>query len=138
MSKFQLCTTLGAQKNAEKPKSKKLQTLDGRLPPEVGSDWLETWPKRVSDDSRHFVLRRRKTKKCLKKSTSKFFCFKNCPFWRSYTVLGVTGRFSMKNDPRGPGFQPSTTLGGGVKSGKTKIFRTFCQKSISQKSWFTI
>ena len=35
-----------------------LQTSNGRLPLEDGSDWHETLPKRVSDDSRHFILRR--------------------------------------------------------------------------------
>ena len=32
-------------------------------PLEDGSDRRETWPKRVSDDSRHFIFRRRKPKK---------------------------------------------------------------------------
>ena len=32
------------------------QTLNGRLPPEDSSDWPQTWPKRVSDDPRHFIF----------------------------------------------------------------------------------
>ena len=36
------------------------QTLNGRLAPEHGSDRRETLGKRVSDDSRHFIFRRRK------------------------------------------------------------------------------
>ena len=32
------------------------QTLNGRLPPEDSSDWLETWPKRVSDDPQWFIF----------------------------------------------------------------------------------
>ena len=30
--------------------------LNGRLPPEDGSDRAQTWPKRVSDDSQHFIF----------------------------------------------------------------------------------
>ena len=37
-----------------------LETSNGRLPPEHGSDRRETWPKHVSEDSRHFIFRRRK------------------------------------------------------------------------------
>ena len=36
---------------------------NGRLPLENGSDRRETVRKRVSDDSRHFIFRRRKQKK---------------------------------------------------------------------------
>ena len=56
LSKFQLGTTLGAHRNAEKPKRKKVQTLDGRLHPEDGSDWPENLGKRVSDDSQHLIF----------------------------------------------------------------------------------
>ena len=38
------------------------ETLNGRLPLKHGSDRPETLPKRVSDDSRHFIFRRRKPK----------------------------------------------------------------------------
>ena len=62
LSKFQLGTTLGGHKNAEKPKRKKVQTLNGRLPPEDGSVRPENLAKRVSDDSQHLIFRRR-TKK---------------------------------------------------------------------------
>ena len=39
------------------------QILDGRLPPKDGSVRSQTLPKRVSDDPRHFIYPRRKTKK---------------------------------------------------------------------------
>ena len=61
-SKSQLRTTLGGHKNAEKPKRKKVQTLNGRLPPEDGSVRPENLAKRVSDDSQHLIFRRRKKK----------------------------------------------------------------------------
>ena len=38
----------------------KCKTLNRRLPTEIGSYSLETWWKRVSDDSAHFVFWRRK------------------------------------------------------------------------------
>ena len=34
--------------------------MNGRLPLEDSSDWPQTWPKRVSDDPRHFIFRRPK------------------------------------------------------------------------------
>ena len=47
--------------------AKKFEFLNGRLPPEDGSVRPQTLGKRVSDDPRHFIFRRRKTifgKKC--------------------------------------------------------------------------
>ena len=41
---------------------KSCKTLTGRLPPEDGSVRPQTLGKRVSDDSRHFIFRRRKKK----------------------------------------------------------------------------
>ena len=38
------------------------KTLNGRLAPEDGSDRRQTLGKRVSDDPRHFIFRRRKKK----------------------------------------------------------------------------
>ena len=38
-----------------------LQTLNGRLPLKLGSDRPQTLPKRVSDDPRHFIVRRKQT-----------------------------------------------------------------------------
>ena len=35
---------------------KKFKTLNGRLPLKHGSDQAQTFPKRVSDDSRHFIF----------------------------------------------------------------------------------
>ncbi len=40
-----------------------LQTLNGRLPLKLGSDRPQTLPKRVSDDPRHFIFRRKKNRK---------------------------------------------------------------------------
>ena len=39
------------------------ETSNGRSPFEQSSDWCETLGKRVPDDSRHLIFRRRKTKK---------------------------------------------------------------------------
>ena len=53
-------------KRRRTPKRKQLktsQTLNSRLPPEDGSVWPETWPKPVSGDPRHFIVRRPKQKK---------------------------------------------------------------------------
>ena len=36
------------------------ETSNGRLPLEISSDRLQTWPKRVSDDPRRFIFRRQK------------------------------------------------------------------------------
>ena len=72
LSKFQLGTTLGGYKNAEKPKRKKVQTLNGRLPPEDGSVRPENLAKRVSDDSQHLIFRRRKKKSGTIFSSTKF------------------------------------------------------------------
>ena len=44
-----------------------LQTLKVRLPPEDSSVRRETWPKRVSDDPRHFIFRRPESRKFVKK-----------------------------------------------------------------------
>ena len=46
------------------------ETLNGRLPLEDGSDRPQTWPKRVSDESRHFIFWRPK-KKMMKFSEQK-------------------------------------------------------------------
>ena len=37
-----------------------MKTLNGRLPLKLRSDRPQTLPKRVSDDPRHFIVRRRK------------------------------------------------------------------------------
>ena len=71
------------------------ETSNGRLPPKHGSDRRETLPKRVSDDPRHFIFRRRKiffgetnrSRNCVCRS-----------FWqvleeRSYMKMEVTGGF---------------------------------------------
>ena len=98
---------------------KKLQTLNGRLPPEDGSVRRETLGKRVSDHSQHFIFRH--PQKIVGENVwSKFLCFAILlRFLRSYEFLDVTGRFSLKNDPPCNKFQLSTTRGGGVKGKKT-------------------
>ena len=61
LSKFQPPTTLGGRENAEKlkqQKAQKLRTLNGRLPPEQGSDWRETLGKGVLDNPQHLIFRR--------------------------------------------------------------------------------
>ena len=97
------------------------KTLPSRLPLEDGSVRPQTLGKRVSDDSQHFIFRRRKhffgkifwwkfssKKKIVGKST-------NCLFLRSYGFLDVIGRCASKSYPQSFDFQLSTTFGGGVK-----------------------
>ena len=38
------------------------ETLNGHLPLKHNSDRRQTWPKRVSDDPRHFIFRRSKNR----------------------------------------------------------------------------
>ena len=45
-----------------------------------------------------------------------------CLFWRSCEFLDVNGRSASKNHCRNYGFQPSTTLGGGVKKAISVFF----------------
>ena len=79
LSKFQLGTTLGGWKNAEKPKRKKVQTLNGRLPPEDGSVRPENLGKRVSDEFQHLIFRRSKKKFGRKFSAENFSVAQSCP-----------------------------------------------------------
>ena len=53
---------------------KKMRPLKVRLPPEDGSDWPETWPKRVSGDPRTFTFWRRRPKN-FRIFRSRSFCF---------------------------------------------------------------
>ena len=85
-----------------------------------GSVRPQTLGKRVSDDSRHFIFRRRKKKWrkfSIKFSSKNFFVGKstNCLFLRSYGFLDVIGRCASKSYPQSFDFQLSTTFGGGVK-----------------------
>ena len=52
-----------------------------------------------------------------------------CLFWRSCAGLDVTGRCASKIHCQTYRFQPSTTLGGGVKREKAVFFRSFGQKT---------
>ena len=92
-----------------------LKILNGRLHPEDGSDRPQTWGKRVSDDSRHLIFRRRKI--FFGKNFSKKFWRKinNSIFWRSYAGLSVTGRCALKSYCLQFIYFLSTTLGEGVK-----------------------
>ena len=90
------------------------ETLNGHLSFEDGSDRRETLPKRVSDDSRHLIFRRRKIVDEIF-GAKRQHDTKNHSFWRSYEFLSVTSRFSTKNHPRCPEFQVSTFLGEGVQ-----------------------
>ena len=109
------------------------KTLTGRLPPEDGSVRPQTLGKRVSDDSRHFIFRRRKKnwrKFSIKIFIKKIFVGKltNCLFLRSYGFLDVIGRCASKSYPQSFDFQLSTTFGGGVKEIVSIFFPTFGQK----------
>ena len=99
---------------------KKCRTLNGRLPLEYDSVRPQTLGKCVSDDSQHFIFRRRKKffwPKFLMKIFVKNFVGKstNCLFLRSYGFLDVIGRCASKSYPQSFDFQLSTTFGGGVK-----------------------
>ena len=112
---------------------KKCRTLNGRLPLEYGSVRPQTLGKCVSDDSQHFIFRRRKKKiakifdenfrkkKIVGKST-------NCLFLRSYGFLDLIGRCASKSYPQSFDFQLSTTFGGGVKEIVSIFSPTFGQK----------
>ena len=97
---------------------KKLQTLNGRLPPEDGSVRRETLGKCISDDSQQFISRRPKEffgDFFFKKKFRLIFVFKKVSFWRSYGFLDVMGRCASTNDPRSFDYQLYTTFRRGVK-----------------------
>ena len=118
------------------------KTLTGRLPLEDGSVRPQTLGKRVSDDSQHFIFRRRK--KILgnnfwwKFSSKTKFVGKstNCLFLRSYGFLDVIGRCASKSYPQKFDFQLSTTFGGGVKEIVSIFAPTFGQKWLQPFSFF--
>ena len=143
------------------------QSLSRHLPLKQGSESRQTLPKRVSDDSRHFIFRRRKmfsklrtavyparmapfglklwenafqmipdisfvdaifccsTKMfvgiCLFVNPPKHFSAK-CLFWRTCECLDVTIRCASKIHCQTYRFQPSTTLGGGVRKAFSVFF----------------
>ena len=112
------------------------ETLNGRLTPKHGSDRRETLPKRVSGDPRHFIFRHPQTflatkifvGKIFRQHPENFFSTK-CLFWRSCAGLHATIEWSSKIHCQTCRFQPSTTLGGGVKREKAVFFRSFGQKT---------
>ena len=118
---------------------KKNETSNGRLPPEDGSDRPQTLGKRVSGDPRHLIFRRPKLffdKNVRLKNfanTPKDVSAK-CLFWRSYEGLDVTGSCASKIHCQTYRFQPSTTLGGGVKETKTVFDVTFGEKKLKPSS----
>ena len=78
-----------------------LQTLKIRLPPEDGSVWPETLGKRVSDDPRHFIFRRRKKKSTKMFVKKKFLTPSNPENWQTACFGGaVNFRTSMADAPR--------------------------------------
>ena len=113
---------------------KKLQTLNGRLPPEDGSVRRETLGKRVSDDSRHFIFRRPKKlfgDFFFQKNFGLIFFVKKVAFWRSYGFLDVMGRCASTNDPRSFDYQLYTTFRRGVKVVHTVFEAVFGPKRTS-------
>ena len=114
-----------------------VETSNGRLPPEDGSDRPQTSGKRVSGDPRHFIFRRHKhflrpkfvVAKICSSTPRKLFSVK-CLFWRSCAGLHATGICSSKIHCQTYRFQPSTTLGGGVKEVKSGFFVTYGLKKL--------
>ena len=106
------------------------ETSNDRLPPEDGSDRPQTLGKRVSGDPQHLIFRR-PPKKSTKFSSEKIFVnppkkfSAKCLFWRSCAGLDVGGRCASKIHCQTYKFQPSTTLGGGVRKVKTIFFLEF-------------
>ena len=70
-------------------------------------------------------------------NTPKIFSTK-CLFWRSCAGLHATIECSSKIHCQTYRFQPSTTLGGGVKREKTNFFRSFGEKQLIPSSllWY--
>ena len=61
------------------PRKGFFETLNGRLPLQISSVWLQTLSKRVSDDPQHFIFRRRR------------FCFRNFPDSEIRFLLFLSG-----------------------------------------------
>ena len=116
------------------------EASNGRLPSEDGSDRPQTLGKRVSGDPRHFIFRRPQTFLATKFLSEKFFVNSpkffsaKCLFWRSCAGLDVTGRCASKIHCPNYRFQPSTTLGGGGKKGKTVFVVSFGLKKLIPSS----
>ena len=112
------------------------ETLNGRLTPKHGSDRRETLPKRVSGDPRHFIFRRPQTFLATKIFVGKIFRQQpeifsaNCLFWRSCAGLHASIECRPKIHGQTYRFQPSTTLGRGVKKEKTVFFRSYGLKKL--------
>ena len=70
-------------------------------------------------------------------NTPKFFSAK-CLFWRSCAGLYASIERRSKSHCQTYRFQPSTTLGGGVKREKTDFFRSFGEKKLIPSLLFMI
>ena len=113
-----------------------VETSNGRLPPEDGSNRPQTSGKRVSGDPRHFIFRRHKHFLRPKFLLQKFFAngpkkfSAKCLFWRSCAGLHTNVECSSRIHCQNYRFQPSTTLGGGVKREKTVFVVSFGPKKL--------
>ena len=102
VAKFCKCDGRRANAKSIETRRSAFKTLNGRLPPEDGSDWAQTLPERVSDDSRHLIFRRPEN------FLDEIFGAKNQreikdgSFWRSYEFLSINSRFSLKSNPKSP------------------------------------
>ena len=100
-----------------KKKSSYCKTLNGRLTPEDGSVRPQTLGKSVSDDPRNFIFRRRKKKANIFEnfSSKKNQKIDKLPVFEELWLFGRNRKSASNNEPRGFGFQLSTTFGRGVK-----------------------
>ena len=116
------------------------ETSNGRLPPEDGSDRPQTLGKRVSGDPRHFIFRRPQSFLATKFLVGKIFrqqpefFLAKWLFWRSCAGLHASIECRSKIHCQTYRFQPSTTLGGGVKRKKTVFFQSFGEKQLIPSS----
>ena len=123
-------------------KPKKMPNFEWPFTPRIWLRSASNFGKCVSDDSQHFIFRRRKfffgqnfwwkfspKKKIVGKST-------NCLFLRSYGFLDLIGRCASKSYPQSFDFQLSTTFGGGLKEIVSIFSPTFGQKWLQPFSFF--
>ena len=87
--------------------------MNGRLPPEDGSDRRETLGKCVSGDLQLLIFRRRR-KKFMIFSPKKLCKINKLVFWRSYDGLSVSGRSVVKSHYLKFPYFIDTSLGEGV------------------------
>ena len=99
------------------------ETLNGPLHLEHGSVWLQTLPKRVSDDSRHFIFLRQKI--LVGEYFGQTFCF-------SQFLLGfggATAKRTSKSDSAS-NFAPDTPI---LRSVRRQIIKNVCTKARGSK-----